>query len=108
MKILFYKNSKGRVLFNDWLLKKLDPQTKFRIRDRIDRIEEYGLFGDWKKIDEEICELRFHFGAGYRVYFYFYDSQTIIILCGGDKSSQSTDIAKARQYLEEHRSYEQN
>lgn len=96
------------MLFNDWLLKKLDPQIKFRIRDRIDRIEEYNILGDWKWIDEEICELRFHFGAGYRVYFSFYDSQTITILCGGDKSSQSSDIIKAKQYLEDYKNYEKH
>ena len=108
MKILFYKDQKGRDHFSNWLLKLKDQQTEFRIRDRIDRIEEYGFLGDWKRIDERICELRFHFGSGYRIYFSILDSQTILMLCGGDKSSQSKDINKAKQYLEDYQNDSQN
>jgi len=99
VKINIYKNSKGREPFNDWL-NSLDTQIKFRIRHRIDRIEEFRFFGDYKRLDEQLYELRFHFGAGYRVYFLYLKPEEIFILCGGDKSSQKHDIKKAKEYME--------
>jgi len=100
VKISFYKNEKGRTPFDEWI-QSLDKQTEFRIHDRIDRIEEYGFLGDCRRLNDKIYELRFHFGAGYRVYFSYLAPEEIFILCGGDKSSQSKDIKKALEYLEE-------
>jgi putative addiction module killer protein len=100
LKIAIYKNKKGCEPFNQWLYD-LDKSVIFRIRDRIDRIEEYGFLGDFKRLNEKIYELRFHFGAGYRIYFSQY-KEKIVLLCAGDKSSQSADIIKAKQYLEDY------
>ncbi len=102
MKITIYKDLTGREPFNDWLIKQ-ETITRTRIRNRIDRIQEYRIFGDYKNIESEIYELRFHFGSGYRVYFIFNHPYEIVILCGGDKSTQSRDIEKAKQYLKQHR-----
>jgi putative addiction module killer protein len=59
----------------------------------------FGHFGDHKLIENSLFELRFFFGSGYRVYYTIKHNQIILLLCGGDKSSQSSDIDKARHLL---------
>ncbi|ANI52160.1 addiction module antitoxin RelB [Pseudomonas sp. DR 5-09] len=66
---------------------------------RIDRMAE-GNFGDVKAIGEGISEARIDYGPGYRVYFMQQGRQLVILLCGGDKSSQSRDIKQARLIAE--------
>jgi len=65
-----------------------------------------GQFGDCKAIDRSLYELRLFFGPGYRVYFGEHGGKTILILAGGDKSTQSKDIKRAKEYwktyLEDH------
>lgn len=65
-----------------------------------------GQFGDCKAIDRSLFELRLFFGPGYRVYFGQHGGKTVLILAGGDKSTQSKDIKKAKEYwktyLEDH------
>lgn len=67
-------------------------------------IAEFGHFGDCKMVANPVCELRFFFGAGYRVYYIQDGEQIIVLLCGGDKDSQENDIktasALAKAYLE--------
>jgi putative addiction module killer protein len=64
-----------------------------RAFSRVDRVE-MGNMGDCHAVGEGVCELRLHFGAGYRIYF-GETNNTIVLLCGGDKASQKTDIQKA-------------
>ena len=64
---------------------------------RVDRLA-FGTFGDWKPVGEGVCELRIHFGAGYRVYFGRDGKAVVILLCGGEKRSQDTDIKRAKKY----------
>lgn len=67
---------------------------------------KHGQFGDCKSVDRGLYELRLFFGSGYRVYFGEHQGKTILILAGGDKSTQSRDIKKAKDYwniyLEDH------
>lgn len=56
-----------------------------------------GHYGDWKSIDRTVSELRVHAGPGYRVYYMRRGDTLVILLAGGDKSSQRRDIAKARR-----------
>lgn len=72
-----------------------------RIRNRISRIED-GNFGDCKNIGDGIFELRLFFGPGYRIYFGKYKKTSVILLSGGDKSSQNKDIKQAKLYLKEY------
>lgn len=72
-------------------------QDRVRIMSRIDRIEK-GNFGDSKSLGDGLLELRFFFGPGYRIYFGMKGNQVVILLCGGDKSSQVKDIKTARLY----------
>ena len=55
-----------------------------------------GNFGDVAPVGEGVSELRIFYGPGYRVYFVQYSSVLVVLLCGGDKASQQTDIAKAK------------
>ncbi|ABA72163.1 type II toxin-antitoxin system RelE/ParE family toxin [Pseudomonas fluorescens] len=85
--------------FSSWLVKLADSRARMRIQVRIDRMAE-GNFGDVKAIDEGISEARIDYGPGYRVYFMQQGRQLVILLCGGDKSSQSRDIKQARLIAE--------
>lgn len=87
------------LIFRDWLDDLKDPQAVKRIAQRIVRLES-GLFGDAKFFDG-IGELRIDSGPGYRVYFVRRGDVLILLLCGGDKSTQKKDIERARKLAEE-------
>lgn len=82
--------------FADWLAGLREVQARARIARRIYRLAD-GNPGDVKRVGEGVSELRIDLGPGYRVYFVRQGDVVIILLCGGDKSSQSRDIAKARR-----------
>lgn len=77
----------------------LDKITRKRISQRIDKIEEENYYGDFKKLTNDLNELRFKFGSGYRVYYHETDNIVVLLLCAGDKSTQTKDIDKAKEYL---------
>jgi len=80
--------------FNDWLTNLRDKQAVRRIQMRIDRAED-GNFGDCAPVGEGVSEMRIHYGPGYRVYFVQRGLEVVILLAGGDKSTQSKDIKTA-------------
>ena len=82
--------------FDRWLRKLRDPQAKARIEMRIRRLS-LGNAGDVKPIGEGLSEMRIDYGPGYRVYLMQRGSLIVVLLCGGDKSSQQKDIVKARE-----------
>ena len=83
--------------FDRWLRKLKDISAKTKILFRIQRIEQYGNFGDCEPVGEGISELRIHYAKGYRVYLKEYGEKIVLLLNGGDKSTQKKDIAKAKQ-----------
>ena len=83
-------------LFAKWLRRLRDLQTKAAILTRIERVED-GNFGDHRSVGGGISELRIHVGQGYRVYYLIRGRKVVILLCGGDKSSQQRDIRRAQQ-----------
>lgn len=83
-------------LFAKWLDRLKDLSSRARIQARIDRLAD-GNAGDVRPVGEGVSELRIDFGPGYRVYFRQQGKELIILLAGGDKSSQSKDIKKALQ-----------
>jgi putative addiction module killer protein len=87
-----YTDEKGVAPFEEWL-NRLDATTQLRVVDRINRIRD-GNFGDSKTLQEGICELRLHFGSGYRVYYGRSGTRIVLLLCGGDKKSQQRDLKK--------------
>lgn len=82
--------------FTKWFRSLKDRRAKARIQARIDRVE-MGHFGDVAPVGEGVSELRIFYGPGYRVYFVQKDAVVVILLSGGDKSSQKADIAKAKE-----------
>jgi putative addiction module killer protein len=94
--IIVFSNGKQAEPFTEWILE-LDSVTRKRIFAKVARLQS-GNFGDCKQIVDSIYELRCFFGSGYRVYFGKYREYVVVLLCGGDKSSQSKDIIKAKQY----------
>ncbi len=80
--------------FANWLKKLKDRSAKARIQARIDRLE-LGHFGDVESVGGSVAELRIFYGPGYRIYFTKRSSVVVILLTGGDKSSQAKDIKKA-------------
>ena len=97
-----YRTQNGREPFTEWLESISDQRTQNRIQRRVDRLEE-GNFGDHKSVGEGVFELRFHFGAGYRIYFGEINNTVLLLLCGGDKSSQTRDIERAKTYWLEYK-----
>ncbi|HEY6981027.1 type II toxin-antitoxin system RelE/ParE family toxin [Reyranella sp.] len=81
--------------FDSWLGQLRDRQGKARILDRIERLAR-GNPGDVKPVGGGISEMRIHHGPGYRVYFIERGPLVIILLCGGDKSTQKRDIERAK------------
>ena len=81
--------------FSAWLSALADGRARVRIQIRIDRMAD-GNFGDAKPIGDGLSEARIDYGPGYRVYFIQQGRQLVILLCGGDKSSQNRDIKQAR------------
>ena len=99
--IEYLKLSNGKSPLTEWL-NSLDGSFRKRINQRILRIEE-GNFGDHKKLSEDISELRFDFGKGYRIYYTEVNGVVVLLINGGDKSDQSNDIVRAQKLLDEWR-----
>ena len=81
--------------FRDWLDSLADARAAERIAQRLVRLQA-GLFGDVRSVGEGVSELRVDYGPGYRVYFVRRGRMIVILLCGGDKRSQTRDIKAAK------------
>lgn len=86
--------------FAGWFDALRDARAKTQIARRIERAEA-GNLGDIAPVGDGVSEMRVHYGPGYRVYFVRRGTEIVILLCGGDKSSQRRDIADARDMAKE-------
>ena len=86
--------------FQDWLDALKDLRAQVRIAARL-RLAEAGSLGDWKTVGGEVSEMRVDVGPGYRLYFTRRGSILIVMLAGGDKSTQARDIKRAQRILKE-------
>ncbi|RLD02982.1 MAG: type II toxin-antitoxin system RelE/ParE family toxin [Chloroflexota bacterium] len=84
--------------FDKWLKRIRDKRVLHRFDIRFNRISS-GNFGDTKQVGVNLFELRFFFGSGYRIYYTIRKQKIVLLLCGGDKSSQSKDIIQAKNLL---------
>lgn len=100
-KIEIYQTETGKRPFSQWLKDFKDHLTKAKIRLRLDRLE-MGNFGQCEPVGEGVFELKIDFGPGYRVYFAKTGSKCVLLLCGGDKGSQKSDILKAKAYFKDY------
>ena len=80
--------------FDKWFKSIKDKRTRFRIEARLNQVSN-GYFGDHKLIDAQIGELRFFFGGGLRIYYTIRAEEIILLLNGGDKTSQKNDIEQS-------------
>lgn len=88
--------------FRKWRLRLRDQRARAAIASRLDRMA-YGLAGDVKPVGQGVSELRIDYGPGYRIYYVKRDETIIILLCGGDKSTQAKDIKTAKRLAAEWR-----
>ena len=88
------------VAYEKWFNKLKDRIAKTKILVRLARIEN-GNFGQFKQLKKHLFEIKLTYGPGYRIYYTFAGNKIIILLIGGDKSSQSKDIVKANILLKE-------
>ena len=95
--IQIYRLPNGRRPFAEWLESIPDTSTLDRIQARLERLED-GNLGDYQSIGDGVFELRLNFGPGYRIYFGQMGNTTVLLLCGGDKSSQARDVERAKNY----------
>ena len=86
--------------FKDWLDALKDIKAQIRIAARL-RQAEAGNLGDWKPVGDEVSEMRVAFGPGYRLYFTRRQNILIVMLAGGDKTTQSKDIKRAKKLLDQ-------
>ncbi len=97
-----YIRSDDKIPFAEWIESLRDNQAEIIINKRLDRVSS-GNLGDYKSVGEGVCELRIKYGPGYRVYFGQIGTTIVLLLCGGDKSTQDKDIAKAIEYWTDYR-----
>ena len=101
MEIRIFRLKDGRVPFDLWVNQLRDRRAKAKILVRLDRIST-GNFGDVKSVGGGVSELRVKEGKGYRVYFGRAGNKVVILLCGGDKSTQQGDIKQAMKFWREY------
>jgi putative addiction module killer protein len=97
-----YQTSSGACPFEDWLEGMRDAKGRAVIQVRLDRLEQ-GNFGDCKPVGEGVMELRVDFGPGYRVYLAEDGPRIVLLLAGGDKSTQSRNIKAAKMYWNDYK-----
>lgn len=96
-----YKTAEGRNLIVEWL-EDIEVKTRVHIARRMSRFA-FGLFGDTKSVGNGVMEAREAFGPGYRIYFARVEAVIVLLLCGGDKSTQKADIDRAKACLQDYR-----
>ncbi len=92
--VLIYETLDGVCPFNEWLTGLRDRQARNRIIKRLARLRG-GNPGDYKSVDEGVYELRIDYGPGYRLYLAIAGEHIVLLLCGGDKTTQQRDIDQA-------------
>jgi putative addiction module killer protein len=99
-----YQDESGKEPFTDWLNGLRDQKGRRAVLQRIGRLEQ-GLYGDCETVGEGVFELRLFLGPGYRVYFGEEGDTVVLLLCGGDKGSQTRDIKAAKEYWKEYKDH---
>jgi putative addiction module killer protein len=95
--VWIYEAESGRLPYREWLLALKDRRAREVIVSRIARVRS-GNLGSVRSVGDSVFELKVNHGPGYRVYFGQDGNEWVILLCGGDKSTQDADIKKAKTY----------
>ncbi len=102
IEIRHYVSRAGEDVFDDWLSQLADARAQAKIASRINRLAA-GNFGDCRPLRQGVSELRIDGGPGYRVYYAMLGRVCVLLLCGGDKRKQSSDIERALDYLKDYK-----
>jgi putative addiction module killer protein len=102
IEIRHYITRSGKDAFDDWLSELPDTRTQAKIAARINRLT-VGNFGDCKPLGQGLYELRIDWGPGFRVYYAIIGQARLLLLSGGDKRTQTADIAQAHEYLTDYK-----
>ncbi len=102
IEVRHYVSRAGKDLFDDWLTHLADARAQAKIASRINRLAA-GNFGDCKPLRQGLNELRIDWGPGYRVYYAMIGKECALLLCGGDKRKQSSDIERSLEYLRDYK-----
>lgn len=98
----FYEDATGKNWYAEWFKSLRDSAVRARIKVRVDRLRE-GNYGDHRMLGGGLGELRLHLGPGYRVYFGDAGDKLVLLIVGGDKTTQVSDIRSARRAWDEFR-----
>jgi putative addiction module killer protein len=101
VEVRHYVTPGGVDVLAEWLAKLADDHARARVADRIDRLSR-GNFGDRKSLGGGLGELRVGWGPGYRVYYAMIGQTCVVLLCGGDKRKQASDIQRGREYFKDY------
>ncbi len=99
-KLEYYVRDDGKIPFKEWLDDLKDVAARAKIRVRLDRVR-LGNLGDSRSVGAGVHELKIDYGPGYRVYFAHEGKRIVLLLLGGDKSSQIKDIQRAKLFLKD-------
>jgi putative addiction module killer protein len=102
VEIRHYVTPAGKDIFDEWLTELPDLRAQAKVATRINRLAA-GNFGDCRVLRQGLHELRVDWGPGYRVYFTMRGRACVLLLCGGDKRRQSSDIERALEYLQDYK-----
>ena len=102
MEVRRYLTEGGRDVFGEWMAGLKDAKTRAKIVAPIDRLA-VGNFGDCKALGGGLLELKIDWGPGYRVYYALMGKEWVLLLAGGNKRRQSSDIDRARKYLADYK-----
>ncbi len=102
IEVRHYCAAGGRIVVGEWLSSLCDQDAKARIVTRFSRLS-LGNFGDHKSVRDGVWELRIDAGPGYRVYYAMTDKTCVLLLCGGDKRQQASDIERAVEYWKDYK-----
>lgn len=91
-----YQYKDGRIPFDVWFKTIKNRKERARLLKRLDKVQ-LGNLGDWSSVGDGVFELKEHFSKGYRIYYGLESRTVILLICGGDKSSQAKDIEMAKQ-----------
>ena len=99
-----YQTAEGKKPFSEWLSGLPDTRAQAKLLARINRAS-LGNFGDWKALKNTggLCEMREHYGHGFRVYFKIVGKRLLLLLAGSSKRDQDAAIAKAKKYVEDYK-----
>ena len=101
--LYYFEETKGRYPYREWLLSLKNPVAVARLDVRLTKLM-LGNFGKWLSVGEGVIELKEDFGPGYRIYVGEDGPVIVVILCAGDKSTQTADIQRAKEYWKKYKS----